>query len=292
MVVLISIVFFIIIVIILIRNIFKRFNFLTSDVSRIRNGEKIKISEQGDDEISELGKQINEMIDSLEKLNQENTNRQLLIKNAEIKSLQNQINAHFMYNVLETIKMMAEIKEDYEISDAITSLGQLFRYSMKWNSGLVTIKEEIKYIKNYLDLLNLRFDYEIYLSLNIPLEFMELKIPKMSLQPLVENSVYHGIENVAEDTSIYIKIFEKDGIVYIEVSDAGVGMDEEKLKEINDKLNSTEPVGDQQEHGRALYNVQQRIKMHFGAEYGLTVYSKKGMYTKVLIKIPYNEEKA
>lgn len=290
LVVFVSIIIFIIIVIISIKNIFRRFNTLTAGVNKIKSGEIVKIPEQGDDEISELGKQINNMVTSLERLNRENVNRQLLVKNAEIKSLQNQINAHFMYNVLETIKMMAEIKEDYEISDAITSLGQMFRYSMQWTSGLVEIKEEIKYIRNYLNLLNLRFDYEIYLSLNIPDEFMNMKIPKMSLQPLVENSVYHGIENVAEDTSIYIKAYEDRGRVYIEVSDAGSGMDKEKLAELNYKLHSTEAVDDQSEHGRALYNVQQRIKMHFGQEYGLEIYSEKGVYTKVLLQLPADKE--
>lgn len=290
LVVLISMLVFILIVIILINNVFKRFNMLTSAVNKIKNGENTKLPEQGDDEISELGKQINNMLEALDKLNRENTNKQLLVKNAEIKSLQNQINAHFMYNVLETIKMMAEIKEDYEISDAVTSLGDMFRYSVKWSSGLVELNEEIKYIQNYLNLLNLRFEFEIFLSLNIPKKFKNIKIPKMSLQPLIENSVYHGIENMAEDTYIYIKVFEKDDIINIEVSDPGEGMDEKTLKELNDKLNSVEDVDEQADHGRALYNVQQRIKMYFGQEYGLQIFSKEGIYTKVLIQIPKDKE--
>lgn len=289
-VVFISMLVFIIIVVISIRNIFKRFNTLTSEVSKIKDGKNIRLPEHGNDEISALGKQINKMISSLENLNEENTRRQLLVKNAEIKSLQNQINAHFMYNVLETIKMMAEIKEEFEISDAITSLGQMFRYSMKWTSGMVELEEEIKYIKNYLNLLNLRFDYEIYLSLNIPKEYMSLRIPKMSLQPLVENSVYHGIENIAEDTYIYIKAFAIDNIVNIEVSDAGVGMSEQTLNELRERINATEGVDDSKEHGRALYNVSQRIKMYFGSEYGLQIFSKEGVYTKVLIQIPLDKE--
>ncbi len=287
---LISTIIFIIIVYFLIRNIFKRFNILTYEVSQIKNGESIKLTESGNDEISELGKQINKMIVSLDELNKENINRQLLVKNAEIKSLQNQINAHFMYNVLETIKMMAEIKSEFEISDAITSLGQMFRYSMKWTSGMVELNEEIHYIKNYLNLLNLRFDYEIYLSLNIPDEYMKLRIPKMSLQPLIENSVYHGIENMAEDTYIYIKAFEKDDVINIEVSDAGAGMSEKQLEELRKRINSTDDIDETKEHGRALYNVSQRLKMYFGPEYGLRIFSKEGVYTKVLLQIPLKKE--
>ena len=286
-----SMIIFIVIVVIIISNIFKRFNILTSEVSKIENGENIKLTEHGSDEISEMGKQINKMISSLESLNEENIRKQLLVKNAEIKSLQNQINAHFMYNVLETIKMMAEIKEEFDISDAITSLGQMFRYSMKWTSGMVELKEEIHYIKNYLNLLNLRFDYEIYLSLNIPDKYMSLRIPKMSLQPLVENSVYHGIENVAEDTYIYIKAFEEDNVVSIEVSDAGTGMSEHTLKLLRERINNTGETDETKEHGRALYNVSQRLKMYFGPEYGLQIFSKEGLYTKVLIQIPLDKEK-
>lgn len=290
LVVLASTFVFILIVIILINNIFKRFNTLTATVRRIKNGEDVRLPEQGEDEISELGKQINGMLVTLDKLNRENTNKQLLVKNAEIKGLQNQINAHFMYNVLETIKMMAEIKEDYEISDAVTSLGDMFRYSVKWSSGMVELNEELKYIQNYLNLLNLRFDFEIFLSLNIPKKFQKIKIPKMSLQPLIENAVYHGIENMAEDTYIYIKVLEKDDIINIEVSDPGVGMDEKTLRELNEKLDLVEEVDEQADHGRALYNVQQRIKMYFGQEYGLQIFSKEGMYTKVLIQIPKDKE--
>ena len=289
-VVFLSIIIFSIIVILLIRNIFKRFNTLTYEVRQIKTGTVVRLTETGNDEISELGIQINKMLDTLEQLNIENTNKQLLVKNAELRSLQNQINAHFMYNVLESIKMMAEIKGDFDISDAITTLGNMFRYSMKWTSGMVSLKDEVKYIKDYLNLLNLRFDYKITLSLKIPEEFLNTQIPKMSLQPLVENSVYHGIENLAEDTVIYIKVFTTDGIINIEVSDMGVGMSEEALNELLKKINSIDYVNDGREHGRALYNVQQRIKMYFGQEYGLQIYSRENAYTKVVIQIPQDKE--
>lgn len=288
-VVFLSMIVFIFIVAILIKNSFSRFNNLTKEVSEIKNGNIIKLTEKGNDEISELGKQINKMVYSLEKLNEENIERQLLAKNAEIRSLQNQINAHFMYNVLETIKMMAEIKEEYVISDAITTLGNMFRYSMKWSSGMVELKQEILNIQNYLSLMNLRQDYEIFLSLNVPAELLHIKIPKMSLQPIVENSVNHGIEEMAEDTTIYIKVFKEENNVIIEVSDMGIGMSQEKLNELIRSINSKEQISDDKEHGRALYNVQQRIKMYFGKEYGLQIFSQEGAYTKVSICIPNDE---
>lgn len=289
-IVVISMIIFSALVVILIRYIFRRFNNLTTSVKRIKNGERIMLPTDGNDEVSDMAMQINDMLSALEQLNEEKMNRELLAKNAEIKALQNQINAHFMFNVLETIKMLAEIREDYEISDAVTSLGEMFRYTVKWSSGMVELKEEINYIKNYLDLLNLRFDYEINLSLNIPEEYMTLKIPKMSLQPLVENSVSHGIENVAEDTTILIQAYKKDELIYLEVLDEGVGISMEQLENLRQRLESSEWVSDDSDHGRALFNVMQRIKMYFGAEYGLQIFSEEGKYTKVLIQIPRNEE--
>ena len=236
--------------------------------------------------MGELGTQINKMLDRIEQLMKENIDREMLAKNAQIRALQNQINAHFIYNVLESIKMMAEIDEEYVISDAITSLGNLLRYSIRWVSGNVRVEEEIAYIKNYLVLINLRFDYEIYLSLNLPEEVLKQAIPKMSLQPIVENAIYHGIEELAEDTNIYIKGMIRDEDCVIEISDAGKGMGEESLQKLRRRIaGEIEPDGGSG-NGIGLKNVQDRIRMSFGAEYGITVDSKEGCYTKVTVRVP------
>lgn len=148
--------------------------------------------------------------------------------------------------------MMAEIHEEYEISDALTSLGKLLRYSMRWESGKVTVFQEIDYVQNYLSLINLRFDYEIYLSLNIPEEVYKQQIPKMSLQPIVENAINHGIEELAEDTSIYIKGWIENGDCIIEVSDTGKGMDEVQLEKLKKKLAGEIEVYDGNKNGIGL----------------------------------------
>ena len=268
---------FVVVSIIAVRVIMQRFYKMYDVMTGIRGGNlELTLPEEGADEITELSREINRMLQRIKKLNQDNLDRQLLAKNAQIKSLQNQINAHFMYNVLECIKMMAEIEEKYDISDAITSLGKMLRYSMKWMNGTVTIAEEVEYIRNYLNLLNLRFDYEIYLSLNIPDEIYDIRIPKMVLQPLVENAVYHGIEDMAEDTNIYIKgIVLNEKECTIEVADAGKGMDETTLQELRNKIYAKERVTEEGAHGIGLKNVQDRIQMYFGEEYGIEVYSKE-----------------
>jgi len=224
-------------------------------------------------------------------LNKLNTDRQLLVKNTEIKSMQNQINAHFMYNVLESIKMMAEIDGEYRISDAVTSLGQMFRYSVKWTSGKANLQEEIDYVKNYISLMNLRLEDEVNLSINVPDELINASLPKMSLQPIVENSILHGIEGVGHSSTIYLKAFIENNDLIIEISDNGQGMSKEQLNEVVDKLNGDIERDEAETHGIALKNVQDRIKMYYGEEYGLNIFSKKELYTKVLIKLPYKKEK-
>ena len=269
-------------------HMFKRFNYITESIKNITKGQTdLRIHVKGDDEISDMATQFNQMLDNLELLNKENTNRQLIAKNTEIRSMQNQINAHFMYNVLESIKMMAEIKGEYDISDSVTSLGEMFRYSVKWTSGKATLGEEIKYIKNYLSLMNLRSDHEIVLSLNVPKELLNFRIPKMSLQPIVENSVHHGIDSSDMDASIYLKVFVEDNNLRIEISDNGNGMDEKELNIIKEKLNGKIDVDEAKVHGLALKNVQNRIKLFYGENYGLEIYSKKGLYTKVVLTLPY-----
>lgn len=272
--------------------IMQRFYRMYGVMKRIQDGElELMLPEEGNDEITELSSEINRMLCRIKELNQDNLDRQLLAKNAQIKSLQNQINAHFMYNVLESIKMMAEIEEKYEISDAITSLGKMLRYSMKWMTGTVTVEEEITYIRNYLSLLNLRFDYEIYLSLNIPDEIYHMQIPKMLLQPLVENAVYHGIEEMAQDTNIYIKgQFVDEQSCTLEVADAGRGMDEETLMNLRKKIYTQTRSTEEGGHGIGLKNVQDRVQLYYGEQYGIEIFSKEDCYTKVLIHLPRKED--
>lgn len=271
----------------IVKRLLRQFYEILKSIRLIQKGDlQVRIDACGNDEMGELGTQINKMLDHIEQLMKENIDREMLAKNAQIRALQNQINAHFIYNVLESIKMMAEIDGEYAISDAITSLGNLLRYSIRWVSGNVRVEEEIAYIKNYLILMNLRFDYEIYLSLNLPEEVMRQQIPKMSLQPIVENAIYHGIEELAEDTNIYIKGMIRDEACVIEISDAGKGMSEEKLEWLRRRIaGEVEPDGGSG-NGIGLKNVQDRIRMSFGAEYGITVDSKEGCYTKVTERVP------
>ncbi|MCR5418019.1 MAG: histidine kinase, partial [Lachnospiraceae bacterium] len=238
-----------------------------------------------------LSYQVNRMLDRIQELMRENVNREVLAKDSQLKALQNQINAHFIYNVLESIKMMAEIREEYDISDAVTSLGKLLRYSMKWSTETIYVSEEIEYIKDYMALINLRFDYEIFLSLNLSESAMKQKIPKMTLQPIVENAIVHGIEEIAEDTTIYIKSIEDGEDCTIEITDNGRGMNEEELENLRGKINGSVPSGGGSGNGIGLKNVQDRIRMEYGEKYGIEVAARENCYTKVCIRIPISNRK-
>ena len=280
-------VFLALVINLIVQHLLRKFYEILKSIRNVQKGDlNVVIPECGNDEMGELGTQINKMLERIKQLMNDNLNREMLAKNSEIRALQNQINAHFIYNVLESIKMMAEIDEEYAISDAVTSLGKLLRYSMKWVSGNVLVEQELEYIKNYMALINLRFDYEIYLSLNIPELILKQEIPKMSLQPIVENAICHGIEQMAEDTNIYIKgLVEGDDCV-IEITDAGKGMTEDEVKKLKQKIAGEIDSNGGSGNGIGLKNVQDRIHIAFGEKYGIEIASMIGCYTKIRVRIP------
>lgn len=271
----------------IVQHLLKQFYEIVSSIRKVQKGDlDVVIEHCGKDEMGELGTQINKMLERIKQLMEDNLNRERLAKNSEIRALQNQINAHFIYNVLESIKMMAEIDGEYAISDAVTALGKLLRYSMKWVSGNVLVEQELEYIKNYMALINLRFDYEIYLSLNIPDIILKQEIPKMSLQPIVENAICHGIEQLAEDTNIYIKGLLEGEDCVIEITDAGRGMTEEEVETLRAKIEGEIDSSGGSGNGIGLKNVQDRIQIAFGERYGIEIASKLGCYTKIRVRIP------
>ncbi|MDD3338690.1 MAG: sensor histidine kinase [Lachnospiraceae bacterium] len=277
----------------LVQRILQRFYLILAETHEVQDGNlDIHFEDDGLDEMSELGGQMNKMMDQIKELMNEGIQREILVKNSEIKALQNQINAHFIYNVLESIKMMAEIDERYDISDSITALGELLRYGMKWTKSNVTVEQEIDYIRNYIQLMNLRYDFKIHLSVNMPREIYSQQIPKMSLQPIIENAICHGIEELSEDATIYIKALMAENDYIIEITDSGSGMDEEHVQLLMHKIKGEIEVSGGSGNGIGLKNVQDRIQLNFGEEYGITVASKAGCYTKISVHLPMTEKKA
>lgn len=247
----------------------------------------------GEDEVARFAAGIGDLLNKIRHLMQDNLEREMLMKNSELRALQNQINAHFIYNVLEAIKMMAEIDEEYEIADALTHLGKLLRYGMKLERGGVQVRQEVEYVQNYLALMNLRFDYVITLRLELPDGLMDQELPKISLQPIVENAVVHGASALDADSSIVLRgaIDRARGCYTIAVIDEGRGLDEAGLARLRRQIAGEERTRSSSGNGIGLKNVQDRIQMNYGAQYGLAVDSQPGAGTTVTVCLPYHEAK-
>ena len=277
----------ILVVNIVIRSLLKEFYDMLTNIREINDGSsKIRIPHYNTEEMREMGYSVNWMLERIQKQTEESIQRESLLKDTAIKAMQNQINAHFIYNVLESVKMMAEIDGEYTISDAVTSLGEMLHYNMRWKTFLVTVRDEMEYIENYVELMNLRYDFTITLAVKIPDLILQQDIPKMSLQPVVENAITHGIEELDEDATIYIKGVLKADSFDIEIQDSGKGMSERTLQKLRRKLQSHVNTDEDQRHGIGLKNVQDRIHIQFGMQYGLLVDSREGCFTKVTIHLP------
>ena len=188
--------------------------------------------------------------------------------------------------------MMAEIEEKYNISDAVTALGHMMRYSMNWTRQYVMLQDEINYIKNYIAIENIRYEDKLELVIDIDEEVSKQKVMKMLLQPLIENSVNHGLRSKRKDGVIKVTAYNRGDVLYIEVWDNGVGMEESKLEKVRQSIcnviesgppSNNEILGLQ---GIALKNIHERIKLFYGNEFGIEIFSKFGEYTKVLIRLP------
>ena len=243
----------------------------------------------GEGEVALFAKELGGLLDKIRQLMRDNLEQERLAQSLEIRALHNQINAHFIYNVLEAIKMMAEIDEEYEIADAVTSLGKLLRYSMKWEKRNVMLRREIEYIENYITLMNLRYDYVISLEVDVPEELLIQRIPKISLQPVVENAVIHGAVLLGADTTISVRgrLDAERSRVLIMITDEGAGMDEEALSGLRRQITGEETAHSSSGNGIGLHNVHSRIRRSFGEEYGLEVDSKLHVGTTVTISLPY-----
>ena len=235
------------------------------------------------DELSILSDSFNDMASKLEqqvqsiKLEQEN------LRHMESKLLQTQINPHFLYNTLDTIIWLIEGEKNKEAIDMVISLSEFFRIVVSKGKDFITIREEEIHIKSYLQIQQSRYkdilDYEI----NIPEELYGYQILKLTLQPIIENSLYHGIKMLRARGKITVTGEIIDNIIYFHVIDNGVGMDEEKLNSLREEIEIT---GSKQSTGFGLANVNKRIKLNYGNIYGLHIQSKKGEGTDIEIKIP------
>ncbi len=245
------------------------------------------------DEIGTLYNEYNSMVKEINNFIKNEYQNKLIILDSQMKSLEAQINSHFLFNTLESINSIAEIEGNKNIAIMSLALGNMFRYSIKTKSELVTIADEINHVKDYVSIQTIRFDGKFNLILNIKEEYLNLKILKLILQPLVENAIYHGLKNCTCGKEIKISAWLDKNCIHLSVEDDGIGISEENLIQIKENLEK-EPhfteLGHRNNQSIGLKNIHSRIELYYGKGFGLSVESFKGKGTKINIKLPVLNE--
>lgn len=233
------------------------------------------------DEIGMLGSHFNRMIGRIRDLLQEVYETEKSKQKADMLALQNQINPHFIYNTLESIRMLAELNDDDRVAELTYLLGQLLRYSITRSDEIVTVRRELEHVENYLKLLQIRFPGKIGYRFIVPEACMHLPLIKLIFQPVVENAMFHGLEKQEEPGTITIRGWFEHGDVLFSVQDNGVGMSAERLASLNESLSD----GKIDKFGIGLRNVNERLRLYYGESSSLAVDSRPGEGTTVTLRI-------
>ena len=275
---------FIVIYIFFLHRIFNPIESLIENMSsKVENNLNYDFNYDRNDEIGILVKSYNDMKNRINNLITINYKNQIEQKELELKQLQNQINPHFIYNTLESIHMMAEINDDSETSTMAEYFGTIIRYSMNRRVNTVQLKDEITIIEHYIYLQRIRFNTLFTITNLVNSDVLECEIIKMIIQPLIENSIYHGLSECDGNGKIIIQALNIDNNLVITVSDNGIGMDDSKLKDLNDYINDKNELF----NGIALRNINKRLKLNYGEQYGLEVTSILGKGTSMILTLPY-----
>lgn len=234
------------------------------------------------DELDMICISIDEMSESLQYNINKNYISEVKQKQAEINALQSQINPHFLYNTLEVIRMSALASKNKEVAQMIYNLASMFRYSTYNNGSLVTIRDEINHSKMYLSLCSTRYKGMLYYSIYVDDKYLDYLVPKFTIQPILENSINHGLRKGSYDNHIKISISNINEYIEINVEDNGNGMSEDAINKIKEGLKKNI----QKPNSIGLMNINNRLKLKFGDEYGIYINSRINEGTTVTVKIP------
>ena len=276
------------------QSMLKRLALLEKKMLAVQSGNldiRIPERENGGDELDTLSKSFNGMLDRMQQLVNENIQRGLAVKQAELDALQSQINSHFLYNALESIRMLSEVHGDTEVAETVFSLGSLMRYHMKWKTKTATLSEELDCIDRYIFFMSASNGTEIRLESTLPREVLYTEIPKLSIQPLVENAIVHGMPMDSRRIVITLKCRQEDGLLVLSVTDNGTGIAPERLHEIQCALNGSGTGNIRSgKNGIGVVNVHQRIQLMYGEACGLRFISCEGLGTSVEVRIPARQD--
>ena len=248
-------------------------------------------------ELGVLSRSLDEMIERINTLISQVRTEQENLRVAELELLQAQINPHFLYNTLDTIIWLAEAGDQSKVVSMVGSLSDFFRASLGQGRDIVTIGDEIRHVSSYLEIQQVRYQDILTYSIDVPEEIYISSIPKITIQPLVENALYHGIKNKRGGGCITITGKVESKCIYLYIEDNGIGMTEERLEQINRKINAGEKTENEADAGGnreeaeifGLYNVNERIRLKFGSRYGIHIDSEFNKGTVVTVLLPADE---
>ena len=269
------------------RNITFPIQKLRDSMKRVQKGDfsAAEIEVYSDNEIGSLTRSFNVMTHKIQDLMAQNIQEQEQKRKIELKALQSQINPHFLYNTLDSIIWMAEGKKNEEVVLMTASLARLLRQSISIENELVTIGQEVEYVRSYLTIQKMRYKDKLEFEINVDPRITHAQIIRLVLQPIVENAIYHGLKYKESKGMLKVQGYELGERIIIDITDDGVGMDEETLKHIYDKHKVN-----YHSNGVGVYNVQQRLVLYYGKEYGIIYHSEKGKGTTATVVIPKKQE--
>jgi two-component system sensor histidine kinase YesM len=237
---------------------------------------------EANDEIKDMQDTFKTMLQKINYLITEIYEKQIIVEKTRFETLQAQINPHFLYNTLTSINALARSSNQKEISTMVISLSNLLRQSIDYRNDLITVREELSIVNDFLNIQQIRYPERIYMNINIDEPIKNLMIPKFSLQPLIENSIKYNISNKRGVCHITISSLIEDNNLTLSVTDNGIGMDPYYLYRENPQIDS-------ERTGLGLKNIHERIKMLFDANYGLSIESANNKGTTIHVTIPVVE---
>ena len=257
---------------------------LELSVNEIEKGNlNAKVDAEGSYEIRHLGQSVQNMAKQIQVLMADIVSEHEKKRKQEFDTLQSQINPHFLYNTLDIIVWMIENEKPDQAVKAVTALARFFRISLSRGKSIITVNDELEHVRNYLMIQHMRFKNRFSYTIEAEDEVLELASLKLMLQPLVENAIYHGMEFMDGDGEIFISAWKEGEDLYLKVSDNGLGMTEEQVARL---FSDTPHTGSSRGSGIGVKNVNERIRLYFGSEYGLSIESEPDEGTVVTIHLP------
>ncbi len=257
---------------------------LEKSVNAIEAGDlDTEVYQGGSYEIRHLGRSIGEMAKRIKTLMEDIVAEHESKRKSEFDILQSQINPHFLYNTLDIIVWMIENEQKQDAVRIVTALARFFRISLSKGKSIITVRDELEHVRNYLMIQQTRFKNKFVYTIDAEDGVMELVSLKLMLQPLVENAIYHGMEFMDGDGEICVKVYREDAELWFRISDNGLGMTEEQTRSLLDEQNH---ISSKRGSGIGVKNVNERIRLYFGESYGLAIWSEPDEGTVITIHLP------